>query len=40
MNTHANLMLNDPNLNSEIKNKGFAILDELFKKWMAFTKTK
>ncbi len=32
MNTHANLMLNDPILNSEIKNKGFAILDELFKK--------
>lgn len=32
MNTRANLMLNDPILNSEIKNKGFAILDELFKK--------
>ena len=32
MNTHANLLLNDPILNSEIKNKGFAILDELFKK--------
>jgi hypothetical protein len=25
-------MVNDPILNSEIKNKGFAILDELFKK--------
>jgi hypothetical protein len=32
MNAHANSMVNDPILNSEIKNKGFAILDELFKK--------
>jgi hypothetical protein len=27
-----NIILNDPILKSEIKNKGFAILDEMFKK--------
>lgn len=32
MNTSNNMMTNDAILNSEIKNKGFAILDEMFKK--------
>jgi hypothetical protein len=32
MNTNDNMLLNDPILNSDIKNKGFAILDEMFKK--------
>ena len=31
MNTNDNMLLNDPVINSEIKNKGFAILDEMFK---------
>ena len=32
MNTANNMLLNDSILNSDIKNKGFAILDEMFKK--------
>ena len=32
MNTRANMLSNDLISNSEIKNKGFAILDEMFKK--------
>lgn len=32
MNLPDNMLLNDPILNSEIKNKGFVILDEMFKK--------
>ena len=31
MNTNDNMLSNDPILNSEIKNKGFAILDSTFK---------
>lgn len=33
MNTTDNMLLNDPVLNSDLKNKGFAILDEMFKKY-------
>ena len=31
MNTNDNMLSNDPILNSDIKNKGFAILDNIFK---------
>lgn len=31
MNSLDNMLLNDPILNSDIKNKGFVILDEMFK---------
>ena len=31
MNTNDNMLLNDSILNSQIKNKGFAILDSTFK---------
>lgn len=33
MNTNDNMILNDPVLNSQIKNKGFAILDSTFKQY-------
>lgn len=49
MNTNDNMLSNDPILNSEIKNKGFAILDSTFKQhqwhliknesnWICYTK--
>lgn len=49
MNTNDNMILNDPVLNSQIKNKGFAILDSTFKQhqwhliknelnWICYTK--
>lgn len=49
MNTNSNMLSFDPILNSNIKNKGFAILDEVFKKhgwhllknemnWICYTK--
>ncbi len=49
MNTNDNMILNDPVLNSQIKNKGFAILDSIFKQhqwhliknelnWICYTK--
>lgn len=33
MNSNDNMLLNHSILNTEIKNKGFAILDEMFKKY-------
>lgn len=49
MNTNTNMLTNDPILNSDIKNKGFAILDSIFKEngwhliknemnWICYTK--
>jgi hypothetical protein len=49
MNTNDNMLSNDPILNSDIKNKGFAILDSTFKhhqwhliknelNWICYTK--
>lgn len=49
MNTNDNMLSNDPVLNSQIKNKGFAILDSIFKQhgwhlvknelnWICYTK--
>lgn len=49
MNTNDNMLSNDPILNSDIKNKGFAILDSTFKQhqwhliknelnWICYTK--
>ena len=49
MNTNDNMLLNDPVLNTPIKNKGFAILDSVFKQyqwhlvknelnWISYTK--